>query len=85
VALGAAFATRQSFSRLSQIDQLRVIVRLIIFKICRFSKKKIHLLMCSTIKVRNGIQAAPQGRRQTRAEVGFELAIKRQPARRLDH
>jgi hypothetical protein len=34
VALGAASATRQSFSRLSQIDKL--IVRLIIFKICRF-------------------------------------------------
>ncbi len=35
VAFGAALATRQSFSRLSQID--RLIVRLIIFKICRFS------------------------------------------------
>jgi hypothetical protein len=34
-ALGAAFATRQYFSRLSQID--RLIVRLIIFKICRSS------------------------------------------------
>jgi hypothetical protein len=34
-ALGAAFATRQSFSRLSQTD--RLIVRLIIFKFCRFS------------------------------------------------
>jgi hypothetical protein len=34
-ALGAAFATRQSFSRLSRID--RLIFRLIIFKICRFS------------------------------------------------
>ncbi len=45
----------------------------------------IHLLMYSTIKVRNGIQATPQGRRHLRAGVGFELAIKRQPARRLDH
>jgi hypothetical protein len=44
---------------------------------------KIHLLMYSTIKVRNGIQATPQGRRHLRAGVGFELAIKRQPARRL--
>jgi hypothetical protein len=33
--LGAAFATRQTFSRFSQIDQL--IVWLIIFKTCRFS------------------------------------------------
>jgi hypothetical protein len=46
--------------------------------------KKIHLLMYSTIKVRNGIQATQQGRRHSRAGVGFELAIKRQPARRLD-
>jgi hypothetical protein len=35
VAWGAASETRQSFSRLSQID--RLIVRLIIFKICGFS------------------------------------------------
>jgi hypothetical protein len=28
-----------------------------------FYQKKIHLLMYSTIKVRNGIQATPQGRR----------------------
>jgi hypothetical protein len=45
---------------------------------------KIHLLMYSTIKVRNGIQATPQGRRHC-AGVGFELVIKRLPARRLDH
>jgi hypothetical protein len=43
---------------------------------------KIHLLMYSTISVRNGIQATPQGRRLYRAGVGFELAIKRLPARR---
>jgi hypothetical protein len=35
LALGAAFATRQSFSILSQID--RLIIRLFIFKNCRFS------------------------------------------------
>ncbi len=48
-------------------------------------KKKSHLLMYSTIKVRNGIQATPQGRRLYCAGVGFELAIKRRPARCLDH
>ncbi len=32
--------------------------------------------MYSTIKVRNSIQATPQGRRLQRAGVGFELAIK---------
>ena len=45
-------------------------------------KKKILVLMYSTINVRNGIQATPRGRRLYRAGVGFELAIKRLPARR---
>jgi hypothetical protein len=40
--------------------------------------------MYSTIKVLNGIQATPQGRHLSRAGVGFELAIKRLPARSLD-
>jgi hypothetical protein len=47
--------------------------------------KKSHLLMYSTIKVRNRIQATPQGRRLYRAGAGFEVAIKRRPARCLDH
>jgi hypothetical protein len=33
--------------------------------------------MSSTINVRNGIQATPQGRRLYCAGIGFELAIKR--------
>ena len=48
-------------------------------------KKKILLLMYSTINVRNGIQATPRGRRLYRAGVGFELAIKRLPARCRNH
>ena len=32
--------------------------------------------MYYTIKVRNGIQATPQGRRHYRAGVGFKMAIK---------
>ncbi len=40
--------------------------------------------MYSTTKVRNSIQATPQGRRHQRAGVGFELAIKRFPALRHD-
>ena len=49
------------------------------------TEKNSHLLMYSTIKVQNGIQATPQGRRLYHAGVGFELAIKRRPARCLDH
>jgi hypothetical protein len=41
---------------------------------------KSHLLMYSNIKVWNGIQATPQGRRLLRTRVGFEPAIKRLPA-----
>jgi hypothetical protein len=39
----------------------------------------------STIGSGTASQATPQGRRHKRAEVGFELAIKRLPARRHDH
>jgi hypothetical protein len=46
---------------------------------------KSHLLMYSTTKVWNCTQATPQGRRLYRGGVGFELAIKRRPARCLDH
>ncbi len=41
--------------------------------------------MYSTIGLGTASQATLQGRRHKRAEVGFELAIKRLPARRLDH
>jgi hypothetical protein len=41
--------------------------------------------MYSTIGSGTASQATPQGRRHKRAEVGFELAIKRLPARRHDH
>jgi hypothetical protein len=51
--------------------------------IARVGSSKSHLLMYSTIKVRNEIQATPQGRRLKRAEVGFALAIKRRPARSM--
>ncbi len=40
--------------------------------------------MYSTIGSGTASQATPQGRRHKRAEVGFELAIRRLPARRLD-
>jgi hypothetical protein len=43
------------------------------------------LLMYSTIKFETASKATPQGRRLYRAGVGFELSIKRSPARRLDH
>ncbi len=41
--------------------------------------------MYSTIGSGTASQATPQGRRHKRAEVGFELAIKRLLARRHDH
>ncbi len=41
--------------------------------------------MYSTIRFGTASKATPQGRRLYRAGVGFELAIKRSPARRLDH
>jgi hypothetical protein len=47
--------------------------------------KKNPLLMYSTIRFRTASKAAPQGRHLFRAGVGVELAIKRLPARCLDH
>jgi hypothetical protein len=41
--------------------------------------------MYSTIRFGTASKATPQGRRLYRAGVGFELAFKRSPARRLDH
>ncbi len=41
--------------------------------------------MYSTIGLGTAFQATPQGRRHKRAEIGFELAIKRLPARCHDH
>jgi hypothetical protein len=41
--------------------------------------------MYSTIRFGTASKATQQGRRLYRAGVGFELAIKRSPARRLDH
>jgi hypothetical protein len=41
--------------------------------------------MYSTIRFGTASKATPLGRRLYRARVGFELAIKRSPARRLDH
>ena len=46
---------------------------------------KIPLLMYSTIRFGTASKAAPQGRHLYRAGVGVELAIKRLPARCLDH
>jgi hypothetical protein len=43
------------------------------------------LLMYSTIRFGTASKAAPQGRQLYRAGVGVELAIKRLPARCLDH
>jgi hypothetical protein len=51
----------------------------------RSSVKKKPLLMYSTIKFGTASKAAPQGRHLYRAGVGIELAIKRLPARCLDH
>ena len=47
--------------------------------------QKNPLLMYSTIRFGTASKATPLGRRLYRAGVGFELAIKRSPARRLDH
>ncbi len=41
--------------------------------------------MYSTIRFGTASKATPQGPCLYRAGVGFELAIKRSPARRLDH
>ncbi len=49
------------------------------------SPHKNPLLMYSTIRFGTASKATPQGHRLYRAGVGFELAIKRSPARRLDH
>ena len=38
-------------------------------------KKKILVLMYSTINVRNGIQATPRGRRLNREGVGFDTSL----------
>ncbi len=48
-------------------------------------KQKKPLLMYSTIRFGTASKATPQGRRLYRAGVGFELAINRSPARRLDY
>ena len=51
----------------------------------KFDKIKNPLLMYSTIRFGTASKAAPQGRHLYRAGVGVELAIKRLPARCLDH
>ncbi len=53
--------------------------------LCSRSSKKKTGSMYSTIGSGTASQATPQGRRHKRAGVGFELAIKRSPARRHDH
>ncbi len=51
----------------------------------RRTLKKNPSLMYSTIRFGTASKATPQGRRLYRAGVGFKLAIKRSPARFLDH